>query len=152
MKERMKWLICLLICAIITFITSFFITDNDSVVFQISVWIVSLIILLLSSLAGFLLGYLLSGVCFGICRVISSLFEEGAMNTEVKKRRFFLVFDCAYLVFSLIILAKFVSDFLFAQFTPTYLLCSGSLGFFNGALLLLFWKGSKKQPKNIWIE
>lgn len=139
------------VCGVITLIASFWITDNDSPVFQALVWAVSLVILLAGSVVGYFAGHLLSGVWFGIRKLFGSLFSERVLDTDFKKNRFFRVFRWVYLFICLIVLFKFGSDFLFAEFTPAYLLFSGSLGLLNGALLLLC-KGSRKQDKNIWIE
>lgn len=146
LSSKIKWTSGLL--GTVSLIAGMFITDNDSVLFKLLVWLCALLPLAAGTFAGIGAGWLLSQIAFGIYSAFQKAFDDNFLSYEHREkffRRFFLVF----FLFTTAVLGKITMDYFFAQFVSVFLFWNGALGIFHGGLILLL--KNRQQPEDFRV-
>lgn len=124
------------ICAAALLVCTLLVTDNDSWVFRVLLWLGSVALCGAATFLSAAASFLLCGVARAAVVGFNSLFEK-VTDSEEKRERFQKRFYWVFFVFSLAVLAKFSLDFAFAQFTVTQLFLSGAVGMAHGAFVMI---------------
>lgn len=152
-RVKTKRIISSALASACTLTAALFIKDNQSLVFQLFMWLGSLVLLAVGTAIGVLVSFAVSGGAYAIYSLWGRIFGNQDMNAPLKRQKFFKRFYVVFFFCTFVVLAKFLSDFAFAQIVGTYIFLCGAIGFVHGAFIAITFAGQKKMNKNtIWID
>lgn len=152
-KTKTRLIISSCFFATVTLVCALLIKDNDDLVFQLLMWLPSLFLLGVGSAVGFAASFLACRGAYTIYGAVQKFFNPDRIIASNTKKHFRKWASIAFTLFALVVLSKFVSDFVFAQIVGSYIFLSLALGFFNGAILALLAElYPRRKAKTIWID
>ena len=144
MRLSGKIVISSAVCGAALLLCTLLVTDNNSWIFRGLLWLGTMAICGAATFVGCLLSFVSGGICKVLWFGFHRLFDENQWEDDSRREKFLGRYYIFFFLFTLLILAKFISDFAFAQFTVTQLFLSGALGVSHGALIMILMHRSNR--------